>query len=249
MKKAVLALTLTLTLSLAACGRGEGLSSSPASSGPEQPVRIEMPVREYPETGPVQTVEIPLLAGTAPGLDTANTPFRHLLEERERLLAQGEGELLEIHAYSFPRGDWVQVLTTSVNRGENGELAVESANYDVGSGAFVTPREALERLSLTAEELEDRLAAQQLQPEEAETRLQHLWQPQAFLVREDGSMVFFFLAEYSVVGDPDTPGPRPVVSYDSGTGAFSLTPPGLLLAAEAAKEPTPPGTSAPPPRS
>jgi len=236
MRKIVCAfLTLTLALALSACGGGEGegsqASPSSSSAAPEPELRVEMQVQEYPEDDYVRAVEIPILTGEVPGLETANTPFLHLREEQERLAAQGR-PVLEVHAYPFAREDWIQVLTTELHYESDAGLSVESANYDRKAGAFVTVTQALERLSLTAEGLEETLAAQNLQPEEYETELLHLWQPQAFFVREDGSMVFFLLAEYGIVGNQDAMGPRALVCYDSGTDAFSLAAPGDLLLAE-----------------
>ena len=169
-------------------GDGGSESSSSASDGPDLTatgVRIGMQVQEYPGNGYAQAVEIPLLTGQGPGVEVANTPFRQQAEERQRLLSQGSGELLEIRAYPFTREDWVQVLTTTLRYESDATIRVESANYDAKGGAFVTPAQALERLSLTAEGLEQRLMAQDLQPEEYQTELLHLWQPSAFYVRQD----------------------------------------------------------------
>lgn len=225
---------LSLALSLSACGGREGslLSSGPSSSaGPAPELRMEMQMQEYPEDGAVRAVEIPILAGEVPGLENANTPFLHLEEEQRRLVSQGSSGL-EVYAYPFTREDWIQVLTTEIHMESDGGLSVESANYDRKAGAFVTVAQALERLSLTAEDLERKLAAQGLQPEETETKLLHLWQPQAFFVRGDGSMVFFLLAEYGYMNNQDAMGPRALVCYDSGKDAFSLENPGDLLLAE-----------------
>lgn len=112
-----------------------------------------------------------------------------------------------------------------------GGAVVSSANYDAGAGAFVTPSEALERLSLTLEGLRDTLAAQALQPEEYETRLAELYEPSAFFVREDGSMVFFLRAYYEIVGNEDAMGPYAPVCYDSAAGCFSLGDPAAPLLA------------------
>ena len=185
-------------------------------------------------------MEIPLLTGQGPGVEVANTPFRQQAEERQRLLSQGSGELLEIRAYPFTREDWVQVLTTTLRYESDATIRVESANYDAKGGAFVTPAQALERLSLTAEGLEQRLMAQDLQPEEYQTELLHLWQPSAFYVRQDGSMVFFFIAEFLIVGNPDAMGPRTLVCYDSARGEFSLGAPGELLTGEGPDTLSPP---------
>lgn len=220
-----------------------GSESSSASDGPDLAatgVRIGMQVQEYPGNGYAQAVEIPLLTGQGPGVEVANTPFRQQAEERQRLLSQGSGELLEIRAYPFTREDWVQVLTTTLRYESDATIRVESANYDAKAGAFVTPAQALERLSLTAEGLEQRLMAQDLQPEEYQTELLHLWQPSAFYVRQDGSMVFFFIAEFLIVGNPDAMGPRTLVCYDSARGEFSLGAPGELLTGEGPDTLSPP---------
>ena len=95
-------------------------------------------------------------------------------------------------------------------------------------------------LTLTAEGLEQRLMAQDLQPEEYQTELLHLWQPSAFYVRQDGSMVFFFIAEILIVGNPDAMGPRTLVCYDSARGEFSLGAPGELLTGEGPDTLSPP---------
>ena len=243
-----------LVLSLAACGgekapppmASQGVPVSPSGSGSQEPgsgspesssasdgpdltatgVQIEMQVQEYPGNGYAQAVEIPLLTGQGPGVEVANTPFRQQAEERQRLLSQGSGELLEIRAYPFTREDWVQVLTTTLRYESDATIRVESANYDAKGGAFVTPAQALERLSLTAEGLEQRLMAQDLQPEEYQTELLHLWQPSAFYVRQDGSMVFFFIAEFLIVGNPDAMGPRTLVATTAPGGSFPLAPRG-----------------------
>lgn len=253
------ALAVVLSLSaLAACGKEEAPPVAPSSrllgssdtagasdtsgipSGEPVPIEPEMTaanaaitmrVQQYPGGDFARAVEIPQVTGEGPGVEIADTPFLHLAEERNRLLSQGSGEILEVHAYPFTREDWIQVLTTSFHYQSDGNLVVESANYDVKGGGFVTPIQALERLSLTAEGLEQKLIAQNLQPEEYETELLHLWQPAAFFVRQDGSMVFFLLAEYLIVGNPDAMGPRAMVCYDSTGGEFSLTPPDELLSA------------------
>ena len=110
-----------------------GSESSSASDGPDLAatgVRIGMQVQKYPGNGYAQAVEIPLLTGQGPGVEVANTPFRQQAEERQRLLSQGSGELLEIRAYPFTREDWVQVLTTTLRYESDATIRVESANYD-----------------------------------------------------------------------------------------------------------------------
>lgn len=208
----------------------EAPGGSPAGEALPAPA-ITMQVQEYPGGDYARVVEIPLLTGEAGGIEAANAPFRRLAEERKRLLDQGSGEILEVRAFPFTRRDWVQALTVEIRYMSDGGAAVSSANYDAGAGAFVTPSEALERLSLTLEGLRDTLAAQALQPEEYETRLAELYEPSAFFVREDSSMVFFLRAYYEIVGNEDAMGPYAPVCYDSAAGRFSLGDPAAPLLA------------------
>ena len=131
---------------------------------------------------------------------------------------------MAVHSYPYCNSRWAQVVVHRQvwpSYGYSGDMC--SANYDLEERRAVTPKEMLERLGITGEELLQQVSGA------GTARLLGLHDPDDLLVavdcrafrgREDGSAVFYLLAiHHNALFLADAP-PR-LLAYDSRDGSVT----------------------------
>lgn len=173
--------------------------------------------------------EIPRLEGEGPGIPEVNAAAGALQKRWEEFSGSGQqghgsGPWMEIRTLPYSNGKWVQAVVHFIsypNYAYRGDTL--SLNYSLEEGRGVTVEEMMEKLSITPQQLMEKLGQQDLSKvlfyfDYPAPRLLD-GKVQAFRAREDGSAVFYLWVELLPGEGMDED--HKVVTYDTRDGSFA----------------------------